>query len=151
MKTMLIAALVAVAIVAQAADEITISANVTLSSGNVSQNQKSGDLKYTMTNATPFFASGLLSVSTTITALPVGSVNAPGYLWAKNTATNFYDTATNLVYVYIDMGPTNEAAILPTVRLMAGEVYQGPLAPGASIYFQSGTNTQGLQYFLITR
>ncbi len=129
------------AAVAFAADEITVNSSLAISSGSVVQSQKSGDVVLDMTNATPRFAAGILSVGVTPVALPVGSVTAPGYLWAKNTATNYW----------VDMGPTNVGAILPVVRLAPGEVFQGPLAPGASVYFAGPTNDLGMQYFLITR
>lgn len=141
-----------VAAACMAADEITVNTTVKLASGNVSQSQLSGDVKLDMTNASPLFVGGVAAVTTTKSALPVGSVNAPGFLWAKNTATNFYDSATNLILVSVDVGPTNEAgAMVPTIRLMEGEVMTAPLAPGAALYFQGNTNTQGVQYFLITR
>jgi hypothetical protein len=124
-----------------AADEITVSASLSLSSGAVLQSQKSGDVVFDMTNAAPRFSAGILAVGVSPTALPVGSVNAPGYAWLKNVSTNYW----------VDAGPTNAGAILPTVRLGPGEVFQGPLAPGAAIFFAGPTNDVGLQYFLITR
>lgn len=124
-----------------AADEITVSTSLKLASGTVIQSQDSGIVTLDMTNAAPRFSAGILSVGLSPVALPVGSVNAPGYLWAKNTSTN----------VYADMGPTNAGAILPTVRLQPGEFFAGPLAPGASIFFSGPTNDIGVQYFLITR
>jgi hypothetical protein len=153
MKTRLILSLVpCLAIVAGAADEITANASVRLTAGGVSQSQSSGDLRFTMTNSSPLFSAGILATTTTKAALPKGSVTAPGYLWVKNTATNFYDADTNLVSVYVDMGPTNQTGeITANVRLMAGEIALVPLAPDALIYFQANTNTLGLQYYLITR
>jgi hypothetical protein len=152
MRRLITLALVAFSAIANGADEITVSASAKIASGPVIQSQATGDLKFDMTNAQAVYASGVVLVNmNALTALPVGSVSAPGYLWARNTATNFYDANTNLIKVWVDIGPTNDGAILPTARLNAGEVWMAPLAPGASINLTASTNGVSFQYYLITR
>lgn len=129
--------------IAFGADEIVLSASLKIASGAVIQSQASGELKYDMTAETPVYAGAvtLLSNATTQT-LAAATVGDPGYLWAKNTATN------GVIYA----GPTNAAGtLLPVIELRPGELHMIPRGSADLLFTSSVTNLTALQWFLITR
>lgn len=133
------------AVASFAADEITVNATLSLSSGTVSQSQKSGDLKLDMSASTPVYAGGVLTLtSATTQALDTaGAVADPGFLWAKNAS------ATN---VTIYAGPTNAAGVVVAViELKPGELMIVPRGDEALYFYGATTNPVPLQWFLITR
>lgn len=133
------------AVASFAADEIVVNATLSLSSGTVSQSQKSGDVKLDMTASTPVYAGGVLMLtSATTQALDAaGAVADPGYLWAKNAS------PTN---VTIYAGPTNEAGIVQAViELQPGELMIVPRGDEPLYFYGATTNPVPLQWFLITR
>ena len=128
---------------AYATDEITVSASAKINSGYVVQSQASGDVRLDMTNATPLYAGGVIRLSNAATqALDSASVNAPGYLWVKNTASN----------LTVRGGPTNAAGImLPLIELQAEEVAMFPRGSEALYWTATTATNASLQWFLLTR
>jgi hypothetical protein len=154
--TAIAASLIVTAIACFGADEITVSANLTITSGAVSQSQKSGDLRLDMYAAQPVYNAGVTVIGTAWTSLPVGAVTSNGFLWVKNTSTNIYISPdlseTNAAGNWISIGVTNAGAgIVSFSKLYAGEVGTFPLDPAAGIYLQAVTSNIPAQLFLITR
>jgi hypothetical protein len=139
---------------AYAADEITVSANVSLTAAGVIQSQKSGDIKLDMGATSPTYNGGVVLIGTAWTALPVGGVTTNGFLWFKNANTNALITGavTNEYGPWIQAGVTNSgAAIVPFGKVWNTELGIVPLDPDALIFFRAVTNNVPLQFFLITR
>jgi len=157
MKRMLLSAIVCGALTAFAADEITVNCSVKLVSGNVSQSQASGDLRYDMNAASPAYNGGISTLTWDApTALPVGGVTSNGYLWIKNASSSPFvengGATTNVGGQWIQAGVSNTgAAIAWFAKFYTNEVGVIPIDPAASIWFRACTSSVPVQTFLITR
>jgi hypothetical protein len=156
MRKLISISLIVTAVACFAADEITVSANLTLTSGGVSQSQKSADIKLDQYAASPTYNGNVTILGTGWTALPVGGVTSNGYLWVKNTSTNVYISPdlseTNAAGQWIQAGVTNAgAAIVPFAKFWSNEIGLFPADPAAGLYFRAVTSNVPVQLFLITR
>lgn len=77
----------------------------------------------------------IFAVPTSDTALTIGDITTLGYAFFKNLDT------TN----YIKIGPTSGGAIIPMLRLKAGQSGILPLEPGITVRAQANTATVRLQ------
>ena len=112
------------------ANELKIEATITLTNGSLAYKKQPGAKYVTQTNAKVY--AEVKSVSTSDAALTFGGLASSEHGWLYITNLD----STN----YVDIGPDSGGAIVPLVRIKAGESV-GPFRVKPSITIRSQANT----------
>lgn len=117
--------------------EIKINLNGSCVNGGYNETINANGLVFNQLN--PGATSGIIALTTSDTALGVGSVSTNGYLFLKNLdSTNFFK-----------WGPNNSGSILAIGKCLPGEIAFFRLLPGVTFRLQADTATVNVQYLLL--
>lgn len=128
-------------IAAFAANEISVSWNLTAAKGNLYVT-RAQTKQFNITNAAPNVSQFTILVSTAAagTAISPGYVSTNGWGWLLNTATN---TPTNMTSGAntVDVGAQVGGTFYPVLRLYPGEGFPLRFAPGITNWARANTGT----------
>lgn len=119
------------------ANEISVSGSLSVTNGKFKyQSPQSGSLKFDQTTAgggNP----GTVNIGTSDEVISLGDISTPGWCWMKNL------DDTN----YVDIGPTSAGAIVPMIRMEAGET-AGPFRLNPSLTLRGQANTAAVDVLI---
>lgn len=117
------------------AREITLNLKISTLKGDLNHTENAGTLFVDLSGTTA--VGGAATVTTSATALPMGSVTSAGYAYFKNTG------PTN----YVEIG-TGTGTFVPFLKLKAGEAAICRLATNAPTA-RSNVGNISLQYYIL--
>lgn len=118
------------------ANEITITAKLSVKKDNLDHAENPGTLSFDMTGTTA--SGGAQAVTTTAAALGIGSVTTAGYAYFRNLG------PTN----YVEIGTLTGASFVAFAKLKVGEVAVVRLGTNAPTA-RANTATVNLQYYIL--
>lgn len=110
------------------AEEISITARMSVSNGNLKLNMGGTTQKFDQTTAKGGNP-GTVNIGTSDEAISLGDISSAGWAYFRNLDT------TN----YVEIGPTSGGALVPFLRLEAGEEAVLRLTPSVALRGQANT------------